>query len=58
VDPTNPIYVKYLNNKLGEDRLEALKNAPALDALVKKVAAEPGITKWLEKRPSNEETLF
>jgi len=58
VDPTSPLYVKYSKNRLGDARLNALKDAPGLQALLKKVAAEPGIKKWLDKRKSNEETNF
>jgi len=58
VDPTNPYYVKYMKDRLGDTRVNALKDAPGLAALIKKVAAEPGIKKWLDKRQSNEVSRF
>jgi len=57
-DPTDPQFIKYMKDRLGNSRLDALKNAPALADLVKRVHAEPGVKKWLDKRPSNEESKF
>ena len=57
-DPTDPFITKYMKDRLGDARLKALDDAPALRALIKSVAEEKGIKKWLETRPSNAEEGF
>lgn len=57
-DPTDPTITKYMENRLGDARLRALDNAPALKALVKSVGEMPNIKKWIESRPSNDDEEF
>ncbi len=58
VDPTDPFLTKYMKDRLGNARLKALDDAPALKALVEAVAAEPKIKKWLDARPGNDKENF
>jgi len=57
-DPTSPLYTKYMQNRLGDARVNALKDAPGIRALLKRVSDDPGIKKWLDYRKSNEDTDF
>jgi len=56
IDPTNPFYVQYMHDNLGDERIRALKDSPGLVNLIERVASEPNIKKWLEKRPRNEDS--
>ncbi len=57
-DPTDPFITKYMKNRLGDTRLKALDNAPALKALIKSVGEVPNIKKWIDSRPGNDEEGF
>ncbi len=58
VDPSDPVYTKYIKNRLGNARLKALDDAPALKELVDSVGALPPVKKWIESRPNNEDEPF
>ncbi len=57
-DPSDPVFSKYMKDALGGTRLKALDDAPGLRALVETVGELPGMKKWLETRPKNEEEQF
>ena len=59
LDPTDPFFQKFLKGKIEvKVRTESLGDFPLLRGLVQRVAEEPGIKKWMETRPKNEEEPY
>ncbi len=58
VSPDDPLYTKYLNDRLGDERLKCLEGAPLLRKHMEMVAELPRIKKYLEERPARENKKF